>query len=190
VLFRICACCLLALGLVGCSTEPPVAFRPEAPLRSSAIAPVSRRGSPHMTLASWYGPGFNGRSTSSGEAFDSHRLTAASPALPLGSYARVTNLENGQSAVVQINDRGPFVHGRGIDLSQGAADRLGFRREGLARVEVTRLDSTASSIPLEPERWTGSARVHRRYRRHHRHRGHSWVLARNPITTWVLELTR
>jgi rare lipoprotein A len=142
-----------------------------------------------VTLASWYGLGFNGRNTSTGETFDSHRLTAASRALPLGSYARVTNLDNGQTVVVRVNDRGPYVRGRGIDLSQGAAARLGFRREGVARVRVTRLDATASAIPAEPERWTGTVRVRRRYHWHGRRHGHSWRLVRNPLTSWLL-LTR
>jgi len=71
-------------------------------------------------LASWYGPGFNGHSTSSGERFDAHGMTAASRVLPLGSYVRVTNLDNGQTAIVRVNDRGPYVGGRGIDLSQAA----------------------------------------------------------------------
>jgi len=143
-----------------------------------------------VTLASWYGPGFNGRSTSTGETFDSHRFTAASRALPLGSYARVTNLDNGQSVVVRVNDRGPYVRGRGIDLSQAAAERLGFRREGVARVQVTRLDATASAIPEEPQRWTGTVRVHRRYHWRRSHRGRSWRVVRNPLTSWLLELTR
>lgn len=143
-----------------------------------------------MMLASWYGPGFNGRSTSSGEVFDSHRFTAASRTLPLGSYARVTNLDNGQSVVVRVNDRGPYVGRRGIDLSQAAADRLGFRREGLARVQVARLDATASAIPLEPQRWSGTVRVHRRYHWQRRRRGYSRHFVRNPLTSWLLELIR
>jgi rare lipoprotein A len=144
---------------------------------------------PHVTLASWYGRGSDGRSTSTGEIFDSRRYTAASRTLPLGSYARVTNLDSGQSVVVRINDRGPYVRGRGIDLSQAAAERLGFRREGLARVRVTRLDATASAVPVELVGWTGMARVHRRYhwyrRRHSRH-----TRLVNPFTGWLLELTR
>jgi len=145
---------------------------------------------PHVTLASWYGSGFNGGTTSNGEVFDSHRLTAASRALPLGSYVRVRNLDNGQSVVVRVNDRGPYIGRRGIDLSEAAADRLGFRREGVARVQVARLDATASAIPLEPQRWTGTVRVRRRYHWHRRRPGHSWHLVRNPFTSWLLELIR
>jgi rare lipoprotein A len=143
---------------------------------------------PHVLLASWYGTDFNGRSTSTGETFDPHQFTAASFALPLGSDARVTNLDNGRSAVVRVNDRGPYVRGRGIDLSQAAAERLGFRRDGIARVRVTRLDATASAIPAEPERWIGTARVRRRYHWSRRH-SHSRHLT-NPLTSWLLELTR
>jgi rare lipoprotein A len=143
-----------------------------------------------VALASWYGPGFNGHSTSSGETFDSHHFTAASRALPLGSYARVTNLDNGESVVVRVNDRGPYVHGRGIDLSQAAAERLGFRREGVARVRVTRLDATASAIPVDAQRWTGTARVTRSYHSHRRRHRHSWRLIRNPFASWLLVLGR
>ena len=182
------ACLLFAAAAAGCSSQPSasVARLP------STIPPLSSRSlsAPHVTVASWYGPGFYGRSTITGETFDPHRLTAASRALPLGSYARVTNLENGQSVVVRVNDRGPYVRGRGIDLSPSAADRLGLRREGLARVRVTRLDATASAIPAEPQRWTGKVRVRRRYHWRSGHHSHSSHLVRNPLTSWLLELAR
>ncbi len=86
-------------------------------------------------IASWYGPRFHGRRTASGEVFDMHRLTAAHPWLPFGTVVRVTNLENGLSVVVRINDRGPFVKGRIIDLSYAAAKRLRMLRQN-ARVRV------------------------------------------------------
>ena len=89
--------------------------------------------------ASWYGPGFHGRRTASGERFDRHAYTAAHKTLPLNSYVRVTNLENNESVIVKINDRGPHVRGRLIDLSQAAAKALRFRG-GSARVEVVALD--------------------------------------------------
>ena len=87
-------------------------------------------------IASWYGEDFHGRPTSSGEIYDMFRLTAAHKLMPLGTKARITNLENGQSVVVKINDRGPFIDGRIIDLSYGAAERLGMVETGLSRVEV------------------------------------------------------
>ena len=90
-------------------------------------------------IASWYGPKFHGRRTASGEVFDMHRLTAAHPWLPFGTIVRVTNLENGLSVVVRINDRGPFVKGRIIDLSYAAAKKIRMlRRNARVRVEVLR----------------------------------------------------
>jgi rare lipoprotein A len=87
-------------------------------------------------VASWYGPDFHGRRTANGEIFDMHGISAAHPTLPIPSYARVTNLDNGRSMIVRINDRGPYARGRLIDLSIGAAKALGFYGEGLARVRV------------------------------------------------------
>ncbi|WP_448952416.1 septal ring lytic transglycosylase RlpA family protein [Labrys neptuniae] len=87
-------------------------------------------------LASWYGPGFNGRKTAVGERFDMMGLSAAHKTMPLPSYARVTNLTNGTSIVVRVNDRGPYVQGRLIDLSSRAADLLQFKGSGVGRVKV------------------------------------------------------
>lgn len=87
-------------------------------------------------IASWYGTKFHGRRTSSGEPFDMHRFTAAHRTLPLPSYVEVTNLANGRSLVVRVNDRGPFKKDRLIDLSYAAAARLGFADQGTAPVEV------------------------------------------------------
>ncbi len=100
--------------------------------------PYSRVGT-----ASWYGARFHRRRTASGEAFDQNALTAAHPTLPLPTIARVTNLENGRSIVVRINDRGPFAGNRLIDLSLGGARALGFERKGVARVHVSVLNSGA-----------------------------------------------
>jgi peptidoglycan lytic transglycosylase len=86
--------------------------------------------------ASWYGSGFQGRLTASGEKFDMHALTAAHPTLPLPSYVRVTNLQNRRSVVVRVNDRGPYRANRLIDVSVQAAILLGFRDQGIARVRV------------------------------------------------------
>jgi rare lipoprotein A len=86
--------------------------------------------------ASWYGPGFHGKKTASGKIYDQRKLTAAHKTLPLGTKARVTNLDNGSTVDVEINDRGPFIEGRIIDLSRAAAGTLGFVESGTAPVQV------------------------------------------------------
>jgi rare lipoprotein A len=86
--------------------------------------------------ASWYGPGFHGKKTASGERFNQHRLTAAHRHLPLGTKAVVTNLKNGKKVRVTINDRGPYVKKRSIDLSRAAARRLGIEQDGVAWVRI------------------------------------------------------
>jgi rare lipoprotein A len=86
--------------------------------------------------ASWYGEYFEGKPTASGEDYDMYDMTAAHPSLPLGTYVRVTNLRNGRAVVVKINDRGPIVPGRIIDLSYGAARVLNFEQRGLQRVRL------------------------------------------------------
>ncbi|AFX99107.1 rare lipoA family protein [Candidatus Endolissoclinum faulkneri L2] len=87
-------------------------------------------------IASWYGPGFNGRKTANGEIFNDNKLTAAHRTLPMPSLVRVTNLINNRSLIVRINDRGPFSRGRIIDLSRRSAKLLGFVNKGTARVRV------------------------------------------------------
>jgi rare lipoprotein A len=94
-------------------------------------APYKRQGT-----ASWYGRKFHGQRTSSGEIYDMYAMTAAHPTLPIPSYARVVNLQNGNAVVVRINDRGPFSSGRIMDVSYAAAYRLGFVQEALANIEV------------------------------------------------------
>ena len=89
--------------------------------------------------ASWYGPGFHGKKTSSVERFDMNTLYAAHRTLPIPSYARVTNLSNGKSIVVRINDRGPFHGNRVMDLSKAAAKELGFIHTGTANVKVEQI---------------------------------------------------
>ncbi len=87
-------------------------------------------------LASWYGDAFHGRLTANGEIYDMTHLTAAHPTMPLPSYARVTNVENGSSVIVRVNDRGPYSHNRLIDLSKRAAEMLDYTRTGTAKVKV------------------------------------------------------
>ena len=97
-------------------------------------------------IASWYGSKFHGRRTSSGEPYDMHLATAAHKTLPLPTYAQVTNLENGRQVIVKINDRGPFKEDRLIDLSYGAALRLGMIGTGTARVEVRAIDTSGKRV--------------------------------------------
>lgn len=92
--------------------------------------------------ASWYGPGYHGRPTASGERYDMDALTAAHRTLPFGTRVRVRNLDNGREVEVQINDRGPFIDGRIIDLSRAAAEWIGMRISGIAPVLLTVLPST------------------------------------------------
>lgn len=87
-------------------------------------------------VASWYGTDFHGRKTANGEVFDMNRMSAAHKTMPLPSYARVTNLDNGRTVTVRVNDRGPYAHDREIDMSRRAAKALGFQRQGTAQVRV------------------------------------------------------
>ncbi len=96
-------------------------------------------------MASWYGPGFHGRMSASGEIFDENALTAAHLYLPFGTQVRVTNLDNGSSVVVRINDRGPYTGGRIIDVSAAAARNLGMINSGVAQVRLEILGSSATS---------------------------------------------
>lgn len=167
----------LALGLAGCapSERPPAPAEapPEAPGQAPASTQASGADAPYrvngtwyyprasaegyreMGLASWYGRKFHGQRTASGDIYDMHSATAAHRTLPLPTWARVTNLENGRSTRVRINDRGPFVDTdeRIIDLSFAAAQRLGIDETGLGRVRVVALEgpsiSTTSFSPDE-----------------------------------------
>jgi rare lipoprotein A (peptidoglycan hydrolase) len=94
-------------------------------------------------IVSWYGAAFHDRPTASGEKFDSGALTMAHPSLPFGTMVKVTNLRNGRSVVVRVNDRGPFVGKRIADLSQAAASEIGMMRRGIARVRIEVLQDFA-----------------------------------------------
>lgn len=120
---------------------PPRGGGRELPLKPYVVAgktysPVAGPGYVARGHASWYGQDFHGRRTANGEIFGAYYLTAASPVLPIPSYARVTNLENGRSVLVRVNDRGPYLQGRVIDLSYQAASALGYIDQGSAQVEV------------------------------------------------------
>ncbi len=103
-------------------------------------------GFTEIGYASWYGPGFHGKSTSSGEIYNMHALTAAHKILPLNTFVLVENLNNGRQVVVRINDRGPFVKNRIIDLSFAAARRLGILGPGTAKVRITALGEATPRI--------------------------------------------
>jgi rare lipoprotein A len=115
-------------------------------------------------VASWYGPGFHKVRTSTGEPYDMYGMTAAHKTLPLPAYVRVTNLQNGRSVVVRVNDRGPFVGNRIIDLSYTAAYKLDMLRNGTAMVEVRSLEPVSATTPLvaqatPPASATGAAPI-------------------------------
>ena len=127
---------LVVTVLAGCSgprPAPPPSGVAEPP--AEAAAPVYQSGE-----AAYYGARFAGRTTASGEAFDPQALTAAHRRLALGTRVRVTNVDNGRTVTVRINDRGPYADGRIIDLSRAAAERLGMIESGVATVELRRID--------------------------------------------------
>lgn len=134
---------LLAVSVIqGCSM---ISGAPDSniPTQSDSIGVGSRETRAHVVnpnvhvgVASWYGPGFNGKKTASGEIFDETKFTAAHKTLPLGSRARVVHLENGKSVEVTINDRGPYIEGRIIDLSRAAAKALGMIDMGVTEVRI------------------------------------------------------
>ena len=98
-------------------------------------------------MASWYGPNFHGRTTANGETYDQYAMTAAHPTLPMPSLVEVTNLANGRTIVLRINDRGPFAKGRIIDVSKAAAEELGFKKQGVTRVRVRVVEEDAGPRP-------------------------------------------
>ncbi len=120
-------CGFAAIALTSCGRGPG--------LRHDNLATVYL-GRPMSGQASWYGPGFHGKRTASGERFNENAYTAAHRSLPFGSRVRVKNLRNGRMVDVRINDRGPFVRGRIIDLSKAAAAEIGMIRDGVVPVEV------------------------------------------------------
>lgn len=143
--------CFIAamLLLSACSSSPhkgPGAYKVGKPYRVAGLWYYPRVDYAYHEkgLASWYGPNFHGKPTANGEIFDMHKISAAHKTLPLPSVVRVTNLENGRSLVVRVNDRGPFIRGRIIDLSKKAAELLGFVEQGTALVEV--------QLTVEPSR--------------------------------------
>jgi len=163
---------LLALALAGCAetelavhaaktlNKPPAdaggGYKVGQPYQVNGIwyYPKADYSYNETGIASWYGPGFHGRQTANGELYDQNSLTGAHRTLPLPSIVRVTNLENGRSIKVRINDRGPFSNGRIIDLSRRGADLLGFRQQGTAKVQVEVIEDESrrlASVALTEE---------------------------------------
>jgi rare lipoprotein A len=122
------------------------------PHRTNAKKTASaRKGRPfQIGTASWYGEYFQGKDTASGEPYDMYDMTAAHPTLPLGTYVRVTNLRNGRAVIVRVNDRGPVVDGRIIDLSYGAAKALHMEHHGIQQVRLDLVPQPQTVAKLEP----------------------------------------
>ena len=121
---------------------PPIAKIPSPPETEQAPPATSQPTMMETGVASWYGPKFHGKLTASGEVFNQEKFTAAHQTLPWGSRVKVTNLANGKSVDVRINDRGPFGKGRIIDVSRAAARALGMMGQGLTTVRVERLSDS------------------------------------------------
>lgn len=176
---RLPLCLMIPLVLGACTFGVPIGDRDGAqtPAKTSSTK-KSKQGNPssyvvhgkryyvldsaegfvQRGVASWYGIKFHGRKTSSGETYNMHDMTAAHKSLPLPVYVHVKNLDNGRSTVVRVNDRGPFITGRIIDLSYAAAKKLGVKGPGTANVEIsvvnkdqTRPTSVVRTIPLTQE---------------------------------------
>lgn len=135
----LCLALTAALAAPGCASDPPgpAAGAPDTAAASSGQRACADAGDYDRNgNASWYGDGYHGKRTASGQTFDMNALTAAHPSLPFGSRIRVTNLKNGRSVVLTVTDRGPFTGGRIVDVSRRAAQKLDFVNAGLAPVRV------------------------------------------------------
>lgn len=157
--------------MYGCSTKPRVSHKQGSYKKTEAtMRPYTIRGKTYYPskvevgdtqkgIASWYGPNFHGKSTSNGERYDMYAQTAAHKTYPMNTMVKVTNLNNSKSAIVRINDRGPFVSGRVIDLSKKVANDLGVIATGTApvRLEVVGFDGhqISKSAPTEQRVYTG-----------------------------------
>jgi rare lipoprotein A len=147
------ALCFMVASL-GAAQGPNISEATPAPNSSVQTRTQSRKQAgkqkPYQVgTASWYGEYFEGKPTASGEPYDMYDMTAAHLTLPLGSYVKVTNLHNGRSVVVRVNDRGPIVPGRIIDVSYGAAQALQFRAKGLQRVRLDLIQTPTAKQSYE-----------------------------------------
>lgn len=138
---------LLSFGLLSCTANVAVVKNESSgkpySVNGKTYVPLKKVAAGHVQkgTASWYGPGFHGRKTSSGEKYDMYSMTAAHNVLPMNTVVKVTNLVNNKEVVVRINDRGPFIDDRIIDLSYGAAKQLGMLRPGTVPVRLAVLES-------------------------------------------------
>ncbi len=160
---RLAMLAALALGLSACAETNLAMHAAKSVTADSPERGVYKVGKPYQIrgvwyypaedweydetgIASWYGPDFHGKATANGDVFDQNDITAAHRTLPMPSIVRVTNLENGRSLVVRVNDRGPFAHGRIIDLSRRSAQLLGFEAKGTAKVRVQVLPEESRAL--------------------------------------------
>ena len=126
---------IIMLLITGCSAHPRFRDKP-VPKRYEDRPANLKKGQTWRGLASYYGPKFHGKKTANGEVFDMHALTAAHKTLPFGTILEVTNLSNSRKCRVRINDRGPFIEGRIIDLSMGSAKKIDMIKDGVIKVEL------------------------------------------------------
>ena len=152
---RICVVALALFSVAGCAVNAQKVARecgPSYTIKGKTYQTLKKIevGFSQQGVASWYGPGFHGKKTASGETYDMHQFTAAHNVLPLNTVVKVTNLDNGKDVVVRINDRGPFVDDRVIDLSLSAALGLGMLKPGTAPVQITVLDPSKTMIASCP----------------------------------------
>ncbi len=155
------ACCCLSLPAGAQEPAHGPQLKPSR-LKPSEPVKIDRSGKPRHGKASYYGPGFAGKPMADGTPMNPKADIAASRTLPLGTRAKVKNLENGKTAVVEIRDRGPYVDGRIVDLSSGVADKLGMKEQGVVPVVVTPIElppatpaeapatEAAASVPPRP----------------------------------------
>ena len=175
--FRFVAVALALLALSGCSETQLVShWAKQVAGSENAQSGTYKIGNPYKVgsvwyypkenfklvetgIASWYGPGFHAGNTANGEVYDQDELTAAHRTLQLPSLVRVTNLENGRSIVVRVNDRGPFKNGRIMDVSRRAADLLGFINKGTARVRIEVMESESRQLAAAARRGEDTTRM-------------------------------